>query len=100
MRRLLDSAADVPAYVVGRNADVPAWNRLAAALITDFGGLRFWRRGPCARCTTHKRLNWARTRAAATADRTDPPDCYGRAGARWDAPGHSTRRSQADVSAA
>ncbi|MBC2875021.1 MULTISPECIES: helix-turn-helix transcriptional regulator [Streptomyces] len=39
LRRLLDSAADVPAYVVGRNTDVLAWNRLAAALITDFGAL-------------------------------------------------------------
>lgn len=39
LRRLLDSASDVPAYVVGRNTDVLAWNRLAAALITDFGAL-------------------------------------------------------------
>ncbi|MEU6239389.1 helix-turn-helix transcriptional regulator, partial [Kitasatospora sp. NPDC047058] len=39
LRRLLDSTADVPAYVVGRNTDVLAWNRLAAALITDFGAL-------------------------------------------------------------
>ncbi|MEV0090710.1 helix-turn-helix transcriptional regulator [Streptomyces sp. NPDC050738] len=39
LRRLLDSAADVPAYVVGRNTDVLAWNQLAAALITDFGAL-------------------------------------------------------------
>ncbi|MFJ3090413.1 helix-turn-helix transcriptional regulator [Streptomyces sp. NPDC086838] len=39
LRRLLDSAADVPAYVVGRNTDVLAWNGLAAALITDFGAL-------------------------------------------------------------
>ncbi|MEU6394373.1 helix-turn-helix transcriptional regulator [Streptomyces sp. NPDC046939] len=39
LRRLLDSAADVPAYVVGRTTDVLAWNRLAAALITDFGAL-------------------------------------------------------------
>ncbi|MFI0741966.1 hypothetical protein ACH4PU_28440 [Streptomyces sp. NPDC021100] len=39
LRRLLDSAADVPAYVVGRNTDVLAWNRLGAALITDFGAL-------------------------------------------------------------
>ncbi|MBZ4319147.1 helix-turn-helix transcriptional regulator [Streptomyces huiliensis] len=39
LRRLLDSAEDVPAYVVGRNTDVLAWNRLAAALITDFGAL-------------------------------------------------------------
>ncbi|MER5781438.1 helix-turn-helix transcriptional regulator [Streptomyces mobaraensis] len=39
LRRLLDSVADVPAYIVGRNTDVLAWNRLAAALITDFGAL-------------------------------------------------------------
>ncbi|KUL51400.1 XRE family transcriptional regulator [Streptomyces sp. NRRL F-4489] len=39
LRRLLDSAADVPAYIVGRNTDVLAWNSLAAALITDFGAL-------------------------------------------------------------
>ncbi|WP_328631334.1 helix-turn-helix transcriptional regulator [Streptomyces sp. NBC_00356] len=39
LQRLLDSAADVPAYVVGRNTDVLAWNPLAAALITDFGAL-------------------------------------------------------------
>jgi transcriptional regulator with XRE-family HTH domain len=39
LRRLLDSAADVPAYIVGRNTDVLAWNDLAAALITDFGAL-------------------------------------------------------------
>ncbi|MEU3878174.1 helix-turn-helix transcriptional regulator, partial [Streptomyces sp. NPDC029704] len=39
LRRLLESASDVPAYVVGRNTDVLAWNRLAAALITDFGAL-------------------------------------------------------------
>ncbi|MDN3352552.1 helix-turn-helix transcriptional regulator [Actinomadura sp. DC4] len=39
LRRLLDSAADVPAYIVGRNTDVLAWNRLATALITDFGAL-------------------------------------------------------------
>ncbi|WP_030410660.1 helix-turn-helix transcriptional regulator [Streptomyces sp. NRRL S-1448] len=39
LRRLLDLAADVPAYIVGRNTDVLAWNRLAAALITDFGAL-------------------------------------------------------------
>ncbi|WP_395292314.1 helix-turn-helix transcriptional regulator [Kitasatospora hibisci] len=39
LRRLLDSIADVPAYVVGRNTDVLAWNALAAALITDFGVL-------------------------------------------------------------
>ncbi|GAB4587384.1 helix-turn-helix transcriptional regulator [Nocardia sp. IFM 10818] len=39
LRRLLDSAADVPAYIVGRGTNVLAWNRLAAALITDFGAL-------------------------------------------------------------
>lgn len=39
LRRLLDSASGVPAYIVGRNTDVLAWNPLAAALITDFGAL-------------------------------------------------------------
>ncbi|MBF6213182.1 helix-turn-helix domain-containing protein [Nocardia puris] len=39
LRRLLDAAADVPAYIVGRGTAVLAWNRLAAALITDFGAL-------------------------------------------------------------
>ena len=39
IRRLLDMAEGVPAYVVGRRCDVLAWNRLAAALFTDFGAL-------------------------------------------------------------
>ncbi|MFI6786315.1 helix-turn-helix transcriptional regulator [Nonomuraea sp. NPDC050383] len=39
LRRLLDLADGVPAYIVGRDTDVLAWNRLAAALITDFGAL-------------------------------------------------------------
>ncbi|MFC4908673.1 helix-turn-helix transcriptional regulator [Actinomadura gamaensis] len=39
LRRLLDAASDVPAYIVGRDTDVLAWNRLAATLITDFGAL-------------------------------------------------------------
>ncbi|MFQ6393994.1 helix-turn-helix transcriptional regulator [Nocardia sp. KC 131] len=39
LRRLLDAACDVPAYVVGRGTNVLAWNSLAAALITDFGAL-------------------------------------------------------------
>ena len=39
LRRLLESATDVPAYVVGLGTDVLAWNRLAAALLTDFGTL-------------------------------------------------------------
>ncbi|MEV6773070.1 helix-turn-helix transcriptional regulator [Nocardia sp. NPDC051030] len=38
LRRLLDSS-DVPAYIVGRGTNVLAWNRLAAALITDFSAL-------------------------------------------------------------
>ncbi|MEV6106777.1 helix-turn-helix transcriptional regulator [Streptomyces sp. NPDC051940] len=37
--RLLSSMDDVPAYVVGRNVSVLAWNPLAAALIADFGAL-------------------------------------------------------------
>ncbi|QLY33703.1 helix-turn-helix transcriptional regulator [Nocardia huaxiensis] len=39
LRRLLDSASDVPSYIVGRGTTVLAWNRLAAALITDFAAL-------------------------------------------------------------
>ena len=39
LRRLLDAATDVPAYVVGLGTDVLAWNGLAAALLTDFGAL-------------------------------------------------------------
>ncbi|WIM98488.1 helix-turn-helix transcriptional regulator [Actinoplanes oblitus] len=39
LRRLLRSVGDVPAYVIGRDADVLAWNDLAAALLTDFGAL-------------------------------------------------------------
>lgn len=39
LQRLLDSATDVPAYVVGLGSDVLAWNQLAAALLTDFGTL-------------------------------------------------------------
>ncbi|QIS11049.1 helix-turn-helix domain-containing protein [Nocardia arthritidis] len=39
LRRLLDTAADVPAYIVGRGTNVLAWNALAAAIITDFGAL-------------------------------------------------------------
>ncbi|PJN38468.1 transcriptional regulator [Streptomyces sp. CB02959] len=39
LRRLLDSTPDVPAYIVGRNTEVLAWNHLAAALITDFAAL-------------------------------------------------------------
>jgi transcriptional regulator with XRE-family HTH domain len=35
--RLLRSVGDVPAYVIGRAADVLAWNEVAAALLTDFG---------------------------------------------------------------
>ncbi|GAA3164533.1 helix-turn-helix transcriptional regulator [Nonomuraea roseoviolacea subsp. carminata] len=37
--RLVASIHDVPAYLVDRNTTVLAWNRPAAALITDFGAL-------------------------------------------------------------
>ncbi len=37
IRRLLDDLATTPAIVMGRRMDVLAWNRLAAAMITDFG---------------------------------------------------------------
>lgn len=39
LRRLLESTTDVPAYVVGLGTDLLAWNRLAAALLMDFGML-------------------------------------------------------------
>ncbi|TSD92869.1 helix-turn-helix domain-containing protein [Skermania sp. ID1734] len=39
LRRLLDDFAMTPAMVIGRRMDILAWNRLAAALITDFGQL-------------------------------------------------------------
>ncbi|MGI5417496.1 helix-turn-helix domain-containing protein [Actinomadura luteofluorescens] len=37
LRRLLDDLGATPAIVMGRRMDVLAWNRLAAAMITDFG---------------------------------------------------------------
>jgi transcriptional regulator with XRE-family HTH domain len=40
LQRLLDSITDVPAFVLGRRMDVLGWNRLAAALIADFGSLQ------------------------------------------------------------
>ena len=36
---LLEAMTDAPAYVVGRRTDVLAWNRLGAALVTDFAAL-------------------------------------------------------------
>lgn len=36
---LLDSMVNVPALVLGRRMDILAWNRLGAALFTDFGRL-------------------------------------------------------------
>ncbi|MFJ9695613.1 helix-turn-helix domain-containing protein [Kitasatospora sp. NPDC101183] len=38
-QHLLDAMDGVPAYVLGRRMDVIAWNRLAAALLGDFGAL-------------------------------------------------------------
>jgi transcriptional regulator with XRE-family HTH domain len=38
-RRLLDLLGETPAVVFGRHMDVLAWNRMAAALVTDFGNL-------------------------------------------------------------
>jgi transcriptional regulator with XRE-family HTH domain len=37
LQRLLDELTGTPALVMGRRTDVLAWNRMAAALITDFG---------------------------------------------------------------
>ncbi|GIH73863.1 helix-turn-helix transcriptional regulator [Planobispora longispora] len=39
LRRLLDMAEGIPAYVIGRRGDVLAWNRMAAAAFLDFGAL-------------------------------------------------------------
>ncbi|MEU2135100.1 helix-turn-helix transcriptional regulator [Streptomyces sp. NPDC018352] len=39
LRQLLDTMHDVPAMVLHRGMDVLAWNRAAAALLTDFGAL-------------------------------------------------------------
>jgi transcriptional regulator with XRE-family HTH domain len=39
LQLLLDALERVPAFVVGRRMDVLAWNRLAAALVVDFGSL-------------------------------------------------------------
>ncbi|WP_225837180.1 helix-turn-helix domain-containing protein [Streptomyces sp. NK08204] len=39
LRHLLDSMEGVPAYVVGRRAEILAWNRTAAALFGDWGQL-------------------------------------------------------------
>jgi transcriptional regulator with XRE-family HTH domain len=39
LRQLLDTMHDVPALVLHRGMDVLAWNRGAAALLTDFGAL-------------------------------------------------------------
>lgn len=39
LRQLLDDMHDVPAMVVHRRMDVLAWNRAAAALLTDFAAL-------------------------------------------------------------
>ncbi|MFC5752567.1 helix-turn-helix transcriptional regulator [Actinomadura rugatobispora] len=39
LRRLLEMADGVPAYIIGRRCDVLGWNRIAAALFTDFGAL-------------------------------------------------------------
>jgi transcriptional regulator with XRE-family HTH domain len=37
LRRMLDDLTATPAFVIGRRTDILAWNRLAAALWTDFG---------------------------------------------------------------
>lgn len=37
LQRLLDDLSTTPAFVIGRRTDILGWNRLGAALITDFG---------------------------------------------------------------
>ncbi|MFI5615258.1 helix-turn-helix transcriptional regulator [Amycolatopsis sp. NPDC051903] len=39
LQQLLDTMPDIPAMVLNRRTDVLAWNRGAAALLTDFGAL-------------------------------------------------------------
>jgi transcriptional regulator with XRE-family HTH domain len=39
LRQLLDSFDGVPAYIVGRHADILAWNRMAAAVFGDWAEL-------------------------------------------------------------
>jgi transcriptional regulator with XRE-family HTH domain len=39
LRQLLDGMHDIPAMILNRRMDVLAWNRGAAALLTDFGSL-------------------------------------------------------------
>ncbi|MFF3907726.1 helix-turn-helix domain-containing protein [Streptomyces sp. NPDC001848] len=39
LRQLLDSFDGVPAYIVGRRADILAWNRMAAAVFGDWAQL-------------------------------------------------------------
>jgi transcriptional regulator with XRE-family HTH domain len=39
VQALLDAMERVPAFVLGRRMDVLAWNRMAAALVCDFGAL-------------------------------------------------------------
>jgi transcriptional regulator with XRE-family HTH domain len=39
VRRLIDALDGIPAMVIGRRMDVLAWNRLAAALLVDWGSL-------------------------------------------------------------
>jgi transcriptional regulator with XRE-family HTH domain len=44
VRQLLDNLTALPALVVNRRLDVLAWNKIAAALLTDFGALPDGRR--------------------------------------------------------
>jgi transcriptional regulator with XRE-family HTH domain len=37
LQRLLDDLTTTPAFVIGRRTDILGWNRMGAALITDFG---------------------------------------------------------------
>jgi transcriptional regulator with XRE-family HTH domain len=37
LQRLLDDLPTTPAFVIGRRTDILGWNRMGAALITDFG---------------------------------------------------------------
>ncbi len=56
LRRMLDQLTQTPALVLGRYMDILAWNRMAAALIMDFGQLPKERRNYVRLVFTHPAL--------------------------------------------
>ncbi|WP_322750633.1 MULTISPECIES: helix-turn-helix transcriptional regulator [unclassified Frankia] len=47
LRVMLEQMSGTPAFITGRRSDVLAWNRLAAALITDFDAIPAVQRNMC-----------------------------------------------------